>query len=514
MGGYTYAGDNPASSSDPTGYDPASWGESPKCQETGIGCGGGKKKSHGGGGTKTSSGSTGESPAPSTTPTPSMGPTPTSTQTPTPTLGETPCQPADFGTDRCESYDGGALIYTAVGVVGLPVAAWCIGTGVLDCVAGAFTGAADAEAGGSMLLGVRVVGLGVGAARAMEEGAAEGAAAGAEASAANEAADDAADLVAAKRANVQEHAAEAEAEATRPTTPEAGNAGTKPAESAARCSFSPDTPVLMAGGRTKAIGKIKTGDKVEAADQKTGKHAGPREVVATLVNHDKDLIDVKVHTSRHHTATLHTTSKHPFWDATAHAWVPAGKLKAGHALTTENGHHVHVAQVHVTPGEADRYNLTVRELHTYYVLAGKTPILVHNTCGGYRAEAEDAQKRAQALDAQRGWGGGTTAVIGVRNVDTGVIANRIAINGNRNMPKNWQLGSNEQFVRGSGHAEETIFNSLAHNEEVLYGGTSRNVCQAVCAPFMRPWSLRLDGQVFAGMGDKAAYRTFWRPWRY
>jgi RHS repeat-associated protein len=91
MGGYTYAADNPASSSDPTGLDPASWGESPSCQATGIGCG--KKKPHSGGsGTKTSGGSTG-SPAPSTTPTPSMGSTPASTQTPTPTLGETPCQP-------------------------------------------------------------------------------------------------------------------------------------------------------------------------------------------------------------------------------------------------------------------------------------------------------------------------------------------------------------------------------------------------------------------------------------
>ncbi|MGV9246897.1 polymorphic toxin-type HINT domain-containing protein [Streptomyces sp. NPDC003710] len=381
MGGYTYAADNPASSSDPTGYD--DWYNDPSMNKCAIDCGGGKKKSHGGGGTRTSSGSTGASPAPSTTPAPPMGPTPTSTQTPTPTLGETPCQPEDFGTDRCESYDGGQLIYTAVGMVALPVATWCIGTGVLDCVAGAFTGAADAEAGGSMLLGVRVVGLGMGAARALEEGATGGAAAGAEAGAANEAADDVADIVAAKRANAQEHAAKAEAEATRPSKPAAGNAGTKSAESTTRCSFSPDTPVLMAGGRTKTIGKIKTGDKVESADQKTGRHTGPREVVATLVNHDKDLIDVKVRTSRHHTATLHTTSKHPFWDATAHAWVPAGKLKAGHALTTEDGHRIYVAQVHVTPGEADRYNLTVRELHTYYVVADGVPVLVHNSCPNF-----------------------------------------------------------------------------------------------------------------------------------
>jgi hypothetical protein len=27
------------------------------------------------------------------------------------------------------------------------------------------------------------------------------------------------------------------------------------------------------------------------------------------------------------------------------------------------------------------YNLTVEQLHTYYVLAGTTPVLVHNACG-------------------------------------------------------------------------------------------------------------------------------------
>ncbi|MGW9028394.1 ricin-type beta-trefoil lectin domain protein [Streptomyces sp. NPDC055722] len=375
MGGYTYAADNPASSSDPTGDD--DWYNDPSMNKCAIDCGG-KKKHHSGGGTKTSSGSTGASPAPSTTPAPPMGPTPTSTQTPTPTLGETPCQPEDFGTDRCESYDGGQLIYTAIGTLAFPVAMWCIGTGVLDCVAGAFTGAADAEAGGSMLLGVRVVGLGVGAARAIEEGTTDTAAAGAEASAASEAADDAADLVAAKRANAQEHAAEATAEAAKPSKPEAGNAGTKPTESSARCSFSPSTPVLMAGGKTKAIGKIKVGDKVESADPKTGKHRGARTVQHIWINHDKDLLDVTVRDKDGHSATLHTTANHPFWNDTTHSWVAAGDLRRGDALNTATNGHAYVVSARATPGPANRWNLTVQKLHTYYVVAGSTPVLVHN----------------------------------------------------------------------------------------------------------------------------------------
>ncbi|MCX4589119.1 ricin-type beta-trefoil lectin domain protein [Streptomyces sp. NBC_01549] len=379
MGGYTYAGDNPSTGSDPTGL-------AQTCGAYGNACypGGGKKKHHSGGDTKTSSGST-ASPAPSTTPTPPTGPTPTSTQTPTPTLGETPCQPEDFGTDRCESYDGGQLIYTAIGMVVLPAATWCIGTGVLDCVAGVFTGAADADAGGSMLLGVgvggRVVGMGVsaGTARAIEEGTADAAAAGAEASAASEALDDAADLVAAKRANAQEHAAEATTEAVKPSKPEAGNAGTKPTESSARCSFSPSTPVLMAGGKTKAIGKIKVGDKVESADPKTGKHQGARTVQHIWINHDKDLLDVTVRDKDGHTATLHATANHPFWDDTTHTWKPAGELRRGDALNTATDGHAHVVTTRTTTGTANRWNLTVQELHTYYVLAGTVPVLVHNT---------------------------------------------------------------------------------------------------------------------------------------
>ncbi|MFC9932300.1 polymorphic toxin-type HINT domain-containing protein [Streptomyces sp. NPDC127190] len=146
------------------------------------------------------------------------------------------------------------------------------------------------------------------------------------------------------------------------------------------CSFTPTTRVLMKHGKTKAIAKIKVGDSVEAADPKTGKHQGPRQVLARFINHDNDLIDLTVHTSPGHSATLHTTSHHPFWDDTEHTWVPAGHLKTGHALNTAANGHVRILTVRVRRGAADMYNLTVHELHTYYVVAGGVPILVHNAC--------------------------------------------------------------------------------------------------------------------------------------
>ncbi|MET7684320.1 polymorphic toxin-type HINT domain-containing protein [Streptomyces sp. NPDC005423] len=174
------------------------------------------------------------------------------------------------------------------------------------------------------------------------------------------------------------------------------------------CSFSPATLVLMAHGKTKAIGKVKPGDQVEAADPHTGKHRGPRVVLAHLVHHDNDLIDLSIETVSHHSAVIHTTSRHPFWDDTDHTWVSAGQLKPGHVLKTASDGHVHVLAVRVRPGAADMFNLTVQQLHTYYVLAGATPVLVHNSgpnCGvplggksGDRLGGEDFHGSEYSLD--------------------------------------------------------------------------------------------------------------------
>ncbi|MEC3997047.1 polymorphic toxin-type HINT domain-containing protein [Actinacidiphila sp. DG2A-62] len=155
------------------------------------------------------------------------------------------------------------------------------------------------------------------------------------------------------------------------------------------CSFSPDTPVLMSAGKTKPIGKIKAGDEVESADPSTGKHKGPRKVQAIWINHDKDLLDVTVEGADGKKGTLHTTSNHPFWDDTDKAWVAAGNLKPGDALNTATNTHVTVLATQATPGTANRWNLTVQQLHTYYVVAGGTPILVHNTgCPTNSAQAD------------------------------------------------------------------------------------------------------------------------------
>ncbi|MEV7365473.1 polymorphic toxin-type HINT domain-containing protein [Streptomyces sp. NPDC091299] len=217
--------------------------------------------------------------------------------------------------------------------------------------------------GGAVIVGS--AGIAAAGARAVSEGTETAAASKAAASSGAKAADTAAEETAGSGAARGSARAEAAA----------------PKSGATRCSFSPKTPVLMAGGKTKAIGKIKVGDKVETADPKTGKHQGPRAVQHVWINHDRDLIDVTIHDQDGRTAVLHTTSNHPFWDDTAHTWISAGKLHPGDALNTSANGHAYVATTQPTVGTAERWNLTVEQLHTYYVLAGTTPVLVHNTCG-------------------------------------------------------------------------------------------------------------------------------------
>ncbi|WP_329456285.1 polymorphic toxin-type HINT domain-containing protein [Streptomyces sp. NBC_01497] len=225
-------------------------------------------------------------------------------------------------------------------------------------VLGAATGAA-AESG-AVVLGA--AGLGGTAAAALEEGTETASAeSSASSSGADAAASDAESTASSGSADAPKREAQTESQ---------------------KCSFAPGTKVLMAKGKTKAIVKIKPGDKVQAADPKTVKHKGPRTVEARWVNHDHDLLDVTVKQPTGSPAILHTTSNHPFWDTTTHAWTQAGDLKPGETLTTDKSARVTVVAVHVTPGAADRYNLTVNELHTYYVFAGTTPVLVHNCNSG------------------------------------------------------------------------------------------------------------------------------------
>ncbi|MEU5260408.1 polymorphic toxin-type HINT domain-containing protein [Amycolatopsis sp. NPDC021455] len=76
-----------------------------------------------------------------------------------------------------------------------------------------------------------------------------------------------------------------------------------------------------------------------------------------------------------------TTYHHPFYDVTRGAFVEAVDLQVGDRLQTADGGEATVEEVTPYHSTEVTYDLTIDELHTYYVYAGDTPVLVHN-CGG------------------------------------------------------------------------------------------------------------------------------------
>jgi guanyl-specific ribonuclease Sa len=143
------------------------------------------------------------------------------------------------------------------------------------------------------------------------------------------------------------------------------------------CSFSGDTQVLMADGTTKPIDEINVGDEVIATDPETGKQS-PQKVTAVWV-HDDKLTDLLLEDG----SAVTTTEDHPFWNATDHQWQRADTISPGDRLLSPDGQHPRAAGIRLGPTlPTPAYNLTIAHSHTYYVLAGDTPVLVHNTAPG------------------------------------------------------------------------------------------------------------------------------------
>jgi hypothetical protein len=135
----------------------------------------------------------------------------------------------------------------------------------------------------------------------------------------------------------------------------------------------------MADHTTKPIKDVKIGDKVLATDPATGKSTA-QSVTRLHRNQDTDLADVTV-VSAGRATTLHTTWHHPFWNTDVGHWTEAKDLTPGTHLGTGDGSVETVIGVRAWAGSHDMRDLTVNDIHTYYVIAGNTPVLVHN-CGG------------------------------------------------------------------------------------------------------------------------------------
>jgi RHS repeat-associated protein len=212
-------------------------------------------------------------------------------------------------------------------------------------------------------------------------------------------------------------------------------------------SFTGTTKVLEAGGHAEPIKDVKTGDTVLATDPQTGETAPHRvdRVIRTTTDHDFTALTVtpaaagagKAGTAgtaagsgtartagsagNHAThaahapvtgAVLTTTWHHPFWNATTHQWTEAHDLKPGTHLREPDGTPAVVTAIRNYHAVAVTYDLTIADLHSYYVVAGETPVLVHNcntTVGRWMSE-DEYQAMSDTGKVQAGSGGTSTYV--------------------------------------------------------------------------------------------------------
>ncbi|WP_432841110.1 polymorphic toxin-type HINT domain-containing protein [Dactylosporangium sp. CA-092794] len=222
-------------------------------------------------------------------------------------------------------------------------------------------------------------------------------------------------------------------------------------------SFAPDTLVLLADGAAKPIKDVAVGDQVLSTDPRTG-NTEAKTVQLLHRNHDTDLTDVTVRIDDRNpgdvsqpdrTEVLHTTWHHPFWDETVGKWVYAQDLKVGQALRTLDGDLVVVIVLHNFVGAAQMDDLTVADVHTYYVVVDGEVVLVHNRCKDkYHDRGRDprathgGQVRYGGLD-DHGRPTGVHAQITKDMLDTGAGA------GNRT-PAGWPGNGSDHNV-GRGH---------------------------------------------------------------
>ncbi|WP_248001717.1 polymorphic toxin-type HINT domain-containing protein [Streptomyces sp. RPA4-5] len=225
----------------------------------------------------------------------------------------------------------------------------------------------------------------------------------------------------------------------------------RPSVKASDClhSFTPDTEVALANGKRKRIEDVKTGDKVIATDPATGKTT-TRPVVATIVTKDdKHFTDLTVKTPSGDSSII-ATNTHPFWSVDKKKWINAGDLRPGTELRTPQGTTAKITTVRHFSKQQQTHDLTIAGTHTYYVLAGQTPVLVHNSngwCGpGFRTASEagispnDAKRIQNAADKA----GQPIVVVGSR-----------AGNGNLNPTSDW-----DYILTGPSRTRHSVKNSL------------------------------------------------------
>ena len=213
------------------------------------------------------------------------------------------------------------------------------------------------------------------------------------------------------------------------------------ADAARACSFTGDTLVLMADGSTKPIAEMEVGDEVRATDPDTGETAG--KTVQKVFRHEDSVIGLDVDGR-----VVMTTEDHPFWNATDKRFERADALDIGDRLLSDRGETGPVRGLRPsTRRTAQAYNLSIADIHTYYVFADNAPVLVHNDCGSVGRDLIDGEAQYHIIAGNRTggghkWPGQPGKTVFPQSWDTDKILDGIAdVATNPSSNRTWQTGS-------------------------------------------------------------------------
>ncbi|NBH09378.1 polymorphic toxin-type HINT domain-containing protein, partial [Amycolatopsis sp. SID8362] len=245
-----------------------------------------------------------------------------------------------------------------------------------------------------------------------------------------------------------------------------------------RNSFLGDTAVELADGSTKPIKDIDVGDRVLATNPVSGTTQA-RSVTRLITGQgQKDVQHIRVATTAGQ-AEITATAGHRFWVTGQEKWVAAQNLQPGDQLRSTHGE-VQVVNVASGAVNAKVYNFTVEGLHTYYVVAEDTPLLVHNSgCTDHIALGLEAYAEqlsgilgARTLMADRDWRGTVWVTAELLKIDPEAFRVSFALDGMDGAEidvataVNRALSRNARQIGGATDLEITMFNQLGVLREV------------------------------------------------
>jgi hypothetical protein len=136
--------------------------------------------------------------------------------------------------------------------------------------------------------------------------------------------------------------------------------------------FVAGTYVHMAGGSWKRIEDVNAGDRVLSRNSQTGQTE--TEVVEhTFIFYKQATLVLKFADGN----KIETTAVHPFY-VMGTGFIPAGQLRAGDRIVTENNVAVRLTSARYTGQHKTVYNIEVADDHTYFVGKADGGLWVHN----------------------------------------------------------------------------------------------------------------------------------------